>query len=262
MKFEKKYTEYWKKNIVNPIDGLKIADINEVMQFLPLLNIKKNDNVLDLGCSFGRMYDVLNKFSDNVYGIDPDKFAVENAIQAGYLDVKVGDAENTNFPDNFFNNIFCWAVYDVVDHFNGLLEANRILKVNGRILITGKNDNYFDNDIYAFTAEKNAYLKSFPNHFLDMNLLIKKIDTLGFKIENLFLFPRRGDFGKLNFVEKDKKDILFEGYEYLLILEKIINLNNVSYHQLDSPYSKSAIQIAKNHGYSSVNEYFQKLEID
>jgi SAM-dependent methyltransferase len=262
MKFEKNYTEYWENNISNPIDGLKIADVNEVMEFLPLLMIEKNEFVLDLGCSFGRMHGVLNKFSKNIFGIDPDKFAVEKAIKVGYIDVKVGDAENINFTDNFFNYIFSWAVYDVVDHFKGLIEANRVLKNNGKILITGKNDNYYHDDSYAFIAEKNAFLKSFPNHFLDIHLLINNIDKLGFLIDKLFLFPRRGDFGKLNYIEKTLNASLFEGYEYLLILKKIEDIKNITYNQLDKPYSKTATKIANSNGYLSVAEYFQKLGIE
>jgi SAM-dependent methyltransferase len=262
MKFEKKYTEYWKENIINPIDGLKIADLDEVMHFLPLLNIEKKNNILDLGCSYGRMFNILNKFSDNVFGIDPDNFAVENAIKEGYIKVKVGNAEKIDFSDNFFDKIFCWAVYDVVDHFSGLMEANRVLKKNGRMLITGKNDNYFEEDKFAFTAEKNAFLKSFPNHFLDMNLLVKNIGSLGFKIEKLFMFPKRGDFGKLNYVVTDHKSSMFKAYEYLLVLEKIKDIKDLTYIKFDNQYSKTAINIAINDGYASVNEYFKKIGID
>ena len=31
---------------------------------------------------------------------------------------------------NYFDKIFCWAVYDLVDHYNGLVESNRILKID------------------------------------------------------------------------------------------------------------------------------------
>ena len=44
MKFEKKYTEYWKNNIKNPIDGLAIAGSNEVNHFLPFLAIHNDIN--------------------------------------------------------------------------------------------------------------------------------------------------------------------------------------------------------------------------
>ena len=262
MKFEKKYTEYWKNNIKNPIDGLAIAGSNEVNHFLPLLAIKKDDCVLDLGCSFGRMHSILSSLSNHIYGIDPDLFAVENALNEGYLDVKVGDAENITYEDHHFDKIFCWAVYDVVDHYNGLLESNRVLKINGKILFTGKIDNYFQYDKKAFSAEKNAFLKSFPNHFVDMELLLKNIGKLGFELEKLFIFPHRGDFGKLEYFEVEIPLETINGYEYLMVLKKKNDMNFSNYTKLDNPHSRTAKSLASKNGYDSVKEYFLDLGID
>jgi SAM-dependent methyltransferase len=262
MKFEKKYTDYWKKNLIKPIDGLNIAGEFEVAHFLPFLEIEDNDNVLDLGCSFGRMFSILNNQSRNIYGIDPDKYAVSVASQNGYISTKVGDAENINFEDSFFQKIFCWAVYDVVDYYKGLCEANRVLELNGRLLITGKNINYFKDDYYAFTAEKNAYLKNFPNHFGDLNKLILNLGNLGFAIEKLFVFPKRGDFGKLVYIEMHEPIGTILGYEYLLILKKINNINEFNYIEIDQPHSSVAVSLAVENGFKSVSEYFKFLGLN
>jgi SAM-dependent methyltransferase len=262
MKFEKKYTEYWKNNIKNPIDGLAIAGSNEVNHFLPLLAIKKDDYLLDLGCSFGRMYSILASVSNHIYGIDPDSFAVESALNEGYIDVKVGDAENIKYDDHFFDKIFCWAVYDVVDHYNGLLESNRVLKINGKILLTGKIDSYYHADTKAFIAEKNAFLKSFPNHFVDIELLLKNIDKLGFELEKLYIFPNRGDFGKLEYFEVEIPFETINGYEYLMVLKKIKDIPIENYIKLDSPHSKTAKNLATKEGFDSVKDYFTQLGID
>lgn len=262
MKFEKKYTEYWKNNIINPIDGLAIAGSNEVNHFLPLLAINTDDFVLDLGCSFGRMHSILSRVSNNIYGIDPDLFAVESAIKEGYKDVRVGDAENISYNDHYFDKIFCWAVYDVVDHYNGLLESNRVLKINGKILLTGKIDCYFPDDKKAFSAKKNAFLKYFPNHFVNMELLLKNIDELGFELEKLFIFPKRGDFGKLKYIEVEMPFETIRGYEYLMVLKKNKDINIRSYTKLDNPHSSTAYSMATNNGFDSVKEYFLYLGID
>ena len=263
MKFAKKYTEYWKKNVKKPIDGLKIAGEKEVLTFLPLLNIEVNNKVLDLGCSYGRLHPILSLFSKNIYGVDPDKFAVETASKEDYMDVKVGDAENINFDNSYFDKIFCWAVYDVVDHFKGLLEANRVLKKDGKILITGKLDNYYLDDKKAFSAEKNAFLKSFPNHFVDMELLFKNIEMLGFSIKKLLIFLKRGDMGKLEFLEFDPQfTSKIMGYEYLMILKKTGDFQRGDYIRLDQPHSKTAINQANKAGYTSVRDYFKFIGID
>ena len=266
MIFEKEYTNYWKKSVDKPIDGLKIAGLEEAFFFLKYLNIHNTDNVLDLGCSFGRMFEILNKYSNNIYGIDPEESAIEVAVSNKYNDVKLGNAENITFENSFFNQIFCWAVYDVVNHFNGLVEANRVLKNGGKILITGKLNNYFDDDINAFKAEKNAFLKSFPNHFLDLNTFIDKINNIGFQINKLFIFNKRGDFGSLKYkmISLDDLPLDLKGYEYLAVLQKqdIVNPLKLEPIKFDYKHSKTALRLAKLNNYENVEEYFNFLGID
>lgn len=266
MKFEKEYTNYWKKSVEKPIDGLKIAGLEEALFFLNFLNINLSDSVLDLGCSFGRMFEILSKFSDNIYGIDPDISAIESAIKYKYNDLKIGNAENIPYGDNFFNQIFSWAVYDVVDHFNGLIEANRVLKNGGKILITGKLNNYFEDDLFAFKAEKNAFLKSFPNHFLDLNTLINNIKLIGFQIDKLFIFNKRGDFGKLNYkiISTNELNSDIKGYEYLAIFKKnnTINSRELEYIKFDDKHSKTAQSLAKLNKFDHVEDYFNSIGLD
>jgi hypothetical protein len=148
-----------------------------------------------------------------------------------------------------------------VDHYNGLAESNRVLKIDGKILITGKIDNYFKDDKNAFIAEKNAFLKSFPNHFVDMELLLNNIDELGFLLEKLFIFPRRGDFGKIEYIEINLPFENINGYEYLMVLKKVKSIQRSSYRTLDNPHSKTSQLIANENGYNCVKEYFIQLGI-
>ena len=259
MEFDKDYTEYWKHNISKPIDGLVIPDFKVVGHFLPYLKIGSADLILDLGCSFGRMHEVIVKYSKNVYGIDPDKFAVNTSKSVGYIDVKVGEAGRIGFENNFFDVVFSWAVFDVVDHFKALVEVNRVLKVGGRILFTGKNDNYFEDDTNAFVAEKNAYIKSFPNHFLDLKCLLMNSAKLGFKVEKLVLFPKRGDFGKLFYKEFSLNRSDYKGYEYLLILNKVGEVENLDSIKLDDLFSKTAKRISKRKGFQHASDLFKTI---
>jgi SAM-dependent methyltransferase len=116
MEFNKSYTNYWEKAVVKSIDGTVIAGHNQVRYFMDQLKIDKSNSILDLGCSFGRMYSVLSEYSGSIYGVDPDKYAVSKAKEYPYKDVKEGSAENTGFEDDKFDLVFCWAVFDVVDH--------------------------------------------------------------------------------------------------------------------------------------------------
>ena len=263
MNFNDKYTKYWEHSTSKSIDGLKIPGEIEAAHMLNYLNISKSDKILDLGCSFGRMFKVLNKFSNNIYGVEPDKYAINKANKFNYVKIFNGTAENTGFANKFFDLIFSWQVFDVVDQFNALVECNRVLKLNGHILFTGKNNNYKMNDEFAFKAEKNAFIKKFPNRFTNLKILNKNIDKIGFKVIKLFLFPKRGDFGLLNYSEKDSNNENFECYEYLLICKKISELNNISgIDNLTSKTSLTSERIASQKGFISAKDLFQNIGID
>lgn len=263
MKFGEEYTKYWASTVNKSVDGTVIAGVKEANNFLQYLEIDRQNRVLDLGCSFGRMYEALSIYSDHVYGIDLDPFAVEKARLQPYRAVHQGSAEATGFEKNSFDLVFCWAVFDVVDHEKGLTEINRILRNEGKLLLTGKSDNYCPDDDLAFKAEKNAFLKQFPNRFTDLSAVLKNFKTLGFELDKLFIFPRRGDFGLLNFSEcGDDSECV--GYEYLILCHKIADQDGIVVlkEKLDGKFSKTATSIAAQGGYAGAKELFEFMGID
>lgn len=265
MKFNKDYTNYWDSAVNKSVDGTVIAGINEAKYFLQYLKLNNEDKILDLGCSVGRMYAALSEFSTDIYGVDPDPHAVQRASSFAYRNILVGTAEATGFDSKEFDLIFCWAVYDVVNHLRGLREMNRILKISGKLLLTGKNDNYFADDLLAFKAEKNAFLKSFPNKFTNLQNVLCGLTALGFKLDRLFMFRRRGDIGALKFVEQDIDKITdYVGYEYLLICHKISDesCDNSDDLRFDSPFSRTATKLAFRAGFSSPKDFFESIGHD
>jgi len=153
----------------------------------------------------------------------------------------------------------------VVDHKKGFAEINRILKIGGKLLLTGKNDNYFSDDSLAHKAEKNAFLKAFPNKFTDLNAVLDNFQCLGFELEKLLVFPRRGDFGLLNFVDPvDNHSDNYIGYEYLIICHKVADQDSIGLESLnfESQFSKTAVEIAEKAGFPSAKEYFESIGID
>ena len=265
MTFGKKYTEYWASAVNKSVDGTVIAGVNEAKHLLDYLSIKKGNLALDLGCSYGRMYELLADYSNEVYGIDLDQYAVEKARLQPYREVRQGSVEKTGFDEDFFDIVFCWAVFDVVDHEKGLIEINRILKTGGKFVFTGKNNNYFSDDNLAYKAEKNAFLKGFPNKFTDLNVILTNFKKLGFELDKLLIFPRRGDLGLLNFIDLDHEfqDQCF-GYDYLILCHKISEPHNIAPSSLSlcGPFSKTAITMAAQLGFLSPKEYFESIGLD
>ena len=265
MNFNETYTKYWASAVNKSVDGTIIAGVNEAKFFLQYLNVKKEDRILDLGCSFGRMYHALSTYSDWVSGVEPDMYAVEKARLLAYREVRQGYAEQTGFGESCFDIVFCWAVFDVVDQKKGLLEINRVLRMGGKLLLTGKNNNYYEDDVLAHRAEKNAFLKGFPNKFTDLSMLLENFEQLGFKLDKLLIFPRRGDCGLLNFIDQGNGfHDAYIGCEYLIICHKIgeskpVGLSGLS---LEQPFSKTANRIAEKAGFSSPKEFFEATGFD
>ena len=265
MIFNREYSKYWESAVSKSVDGTVIPGVAEAKHFLDDLEISRADRILDLGCSFGRMFEPLSHFSEEIFGIDLDPYAVEKAGLKPYRVVRQGAAEETGFPDAFFDVVFCWAVFDVVDHAKGLVEANRILKDGGKYLFTGKNNNYCSDDILAWKAEKNAFLKNFPNKFTSLIGVLKSFKSLGFKLDRLVIFPRRGDFGILNYVDIDvDAEGEYIGYEYLIVCHKVgvvaSNLDIVE--PLHGQHSKTAISLSAKAGFSVPMEFFESIGID
>ena len=90
MEFNEAYTNYWSLAVQESIDGTKIAGTSQIRKYLDQIPIKKTDYVCDLGCSFGRMYELLATYTDHVFGVDPESSAVQKARQLGYQKVSEG----------------------------------------------------------------------------------------------------------------------------------------------------------------------------
>lgn len=265
MKFDKNYTKYWSSTVNKSVDGTIIAGSDQVKDILDYLELGIYEKVLDLGCSFGRMHEVLMKYSRSLYGIDADPYAVEQANNLSYEEVRVSTAEQMDFNNDYFDLVFCWAVFDVVDHIKGLGEINRVLKPGGKLLITGKNDNYFLDDQLAYKAEKNAFLKGFPNRFTNLSTVTNNFNKLGYQLDKLLIFPRRGDLGKLNF--NDESDVIREeyiGYEYLIFCHKVTKESgtNLDSEMFELPFSKTARKMANRANFSDIGNFFQTIGID
>ncbi|MFA6070633.1 MAG: class I SAM-dependent methyltransferase [Janthinobacterium sp.] len=220
MEFDNSYTNYWKNRVSSLSDGSKIADEEILENYLPLLDIKSSHNVLDIGCSYGRFYNILSRYANNVSGLDIEPSAITECRNLGYKDLKVCPMEEMSFANDSFEAALCWGTFDCVDQEKALLEANRILKIGGKIAITGKNYLYDPCDSAAFIAERNAKLKNFPNHFTKTDTLLVILPELGFKLIALRCFIKRGDFG-LNKAIVYENELPKNFYEYLIVLEKI-----------------------------------------
>jgi SAM-dependent methyltransferase len=148
-------------------------------------------------------------------------------------DLQEAEAEQLPYADNFFDHVICWAVFDSCFQGRALSEMARVLKVGGRLLVTGKNDDYRDDDDGAFIAEENARNKKHPNFFTKFPLLSSALTELGLHRRRTCYFERRGDFSENRYSLSPPAHF----YEYLLICSKVFQPAHMCSMDLACEYS-------------------------
>jgi ubiquinone/menaquinone biosynthesis C-methylase UbiE len=237
--WNEEYVIYWKKRVDEANDkregrsaivkdDVKSSSDSLYANAISLLNIDKNDKVMELGCGFGRSLPLLCELAGKVAAVDISKEMIRYAQEfcrnknVGFY---VSPGEDLPFPDESFDAIVCFASFDAMYQAETLMEINRIGKVGARVLITGKNDNYHRDDNEALVAEKAAREKKHPNYFTNTEKLIGNLDYFGFMLDTQRYFLRRGDFMKgISAGETVKPDRF---YEYLFVLKKTKAISGV-----------------------------------
>ena len=132
-------------------DKLWSFQCNLYCHLLKLIDLNKNNNLLDIGCGLGHGPYIYNKYYglNNITAIDLHedniKFAKDNFKEVKYL---VDDATNLSFLNNSFDiitSVETLHCYRYTYHF--YKEAYRVLKNNGYLLITDLYVPYKDDNI-------------------------------------------------------------------------------------------------------------------
>lgn len=228
--WNKDYAQYWQKRVEEANRSTGDSQIVEKDTAAPsdelyadlirALEIPHASRVLEVGCGFGRTIPMLHAITPQVDAIDISEAMIDiarkNCAELAGVQFHVSEAEKTPFPSERFERLICFGVFDALYQREALIEFNRVLAQQGRVLITGKNDNYFPDDDKALVAETNARAKGHPNYFTDVSKLLSNIQLFGFDILQQRFYLRRGDTALNKF--SAQKPARF--YEYALILEK------------------------------------------
>jgi SAM-dependent methyltransferase len=221
------YLEYLKKNC-----GVRGFDIDErtpvstrpdveiCLRYIRELEIGRGDEVLEVGSGVGRLLkEIHDEYGVLPHGIDPVPKIVEAARErVGRItsSLEIGSAESTSYPDASFDKLLCWGVFDLTHQAKALTEMARLMKLGGHLLLTGKNDDYNDDDAEARAAEIAARRKGITNHFTDWDAMMAFAARLGLLPVREWRFPRRGDF--MN--DRPTPDRGARFYEYAVLFQK------------------------------------------
>lgn len=221
--FDHEYTKYWNRTVAEaeakgvPSRTQAAATLEILLGDLSL----KFKKAIDIGCGSGRMQSVLGKFAETTWGLEAEETAAEFARSAGYRAVWQGPAESVPCQDEFFDLVFCWAVFEILDQPAALIEFNRILQQGGVAIITGKNNHYLADDAEAYAAENGARNKGFVQTFTDVRALRDQLSNFGLEYVSGMSFSRRGDFAQLRYSSLESLAPNDQFYEFAIAVRKV-----------------------------------------
>ena len=223
------YFEYWKAKVrqsyLKNDKNIECFDLtrtpnDEVYNKLINENFDDLGTLLDVGCGWGRLFDFYKIKNAEIYGVDISQKMIDEAGK-NYPDLvnnlSVSQSESLPYEDNFFDSVICIGTFDCTYQEETLFEMMRVLKNNGKLLITGKSVMYRSDDGEAQKAEIGAKIKGHPNYFTDTHSLFRQILDSGQKIIGTYFFHKRGDF--TDFIYSIKAPDNF--YEYCFVIKKI-----------------------------------------
>ncbi|MCK5609815.1 class I SAM-dependent methyltransferase [Candidatus Pacearchaeota archaeon] len=159
---------------------------------LDMLDIKKTDKVLEIGCATGCGLLGISKRTNKVYGIDLTPEMVKQAKKRNKkATIKEGDATKLNFKDNFFDKVYISNVLELLNEKEkkkALKEIKRVLRKNGKICIVDtKDSNSIIIKLYKFLHKLFPSYTSTP---LNMKKTLKDFKNVKTDSENIFgIYP-------------------------------------------------------------------------
>ena len=145
-------------------------------------DIKTNQyNFCELGCGGGLWVKWINSFGIKVSGVDNSIVGLDLAKQRNKeTDLRLKDVRNTSFEDNSFDLVFGLGL---IEHFEDeeiskiLLEAKRIIKQNGKIIISVPNRSKYSG-LWCYESIKG---RCPSERILEASHLKQLFELIGFK---------------------------------------------------------------------------------
>lgn len=112
-----------------------ISKRNVVAGMLGAILHNRSLKILDIGCGAGKTMDMLSRFG-TVWGLDNNKKALSFCKKRGFRHLRLANAADTGFEDDFFDVITMLDVLEHTEENATLQETKRILKPGGSMIIT------------------------------------------------------------------------------------------------------------------------------
>jgi len=133
------------------IERIYSQGINKYKNRLKAISFFNHEKILDAGCGFGQWTLSLSELNKEVYACDYSKKRIKfvnmlkKKLTINTLDTKVLALENLDYPNNFFDSVFCYGVIFITDWKKSLRELFRVLKPGGHIYVNANDIGWYVN---------------------------------------------------------------------------------------------------------------------
>lgn len=145
---------------------------------------EEGEKILDVACGGGELSLKIAERGCEVYGIDVSENAISSAKRLSErakitCEFEVGDAEHLPYPDEYFEKIICSSSLEHFrDDLKALKEMSRVLKPNGKLVLTTDSFTYpINNEL----KEKHRKVASVVNYYTHEKLK-ERFDISGFEM--------------------------------------------------------------------------------
>lgn len=233
--FENQEIHWW-------YQGMRQINFSLLRRYLP---VKKNLKILEVGCGTGANLSWLANFG-SVIGLDISQEALKYARKKGK--VKKGDVTALPFRANSFDLVVCLDVLYhswVKDYSKALLELNRVLKINGFLLLREPSYNWFksSHDLIDFTARRFNQVK-IKNAVKAAGFKILKLSYLNFFLFPLLLIKRLPELLRLKKM-KPQSDISSVPKWLDFLLFHVLSTEALFLKYFNFPFGSSLLCLAK-----------------
>lgn len=125
---------------IDPSESVAMARQDLYHHFLTTIAPPRPGRILDIGCGFGNFLSLAKQIGWECHGVEVSQKLAERGRKLYGIAIENKPFEQTNYPDNFFDAVTLWAVFEEIDGPIALLqEVRRILRPGGVLYIRTAN---------------------------------------------------------------------------------------------------------------------------
>ena len=173
------YTEVVDELYVQEREGRVLTFRRHLRPLERIVGPPNGKRLLDVGCHIGVFVDVAQQGGWNAWGVEPSRWAAEQA-QAQDLQVVNGTLASSGFDDASFDVITMWDVIEhVPDPKGDLQQAYRLLKPGGSVVIHTID---IDSPLARIMGHRWPWLMEMHLYYFTPRTLRRMLEEIGFEV--------------------------------------------------------------------------------